>query len=117
MLGLKLQRHPEGIELTCPTHEVVALVSVLIQDSLQLVTPSFRALSSGDTELLEYAYPIIIRRYGLIPDSGGAGAYRGGSGTVWEVEPIDHEMMTARGGLRARPLPRDNSLAVLDQDP
>lgn len=52
----------------------------------------FGALSSGDIELLEYSYPIVIRRYGLIQDSGGAGQYRGGSGTVWEVEPIDHEM-------------------------
>ncbi|MCR8922643.1 hydantoinase B/oxoprolinase family protein [Dasania sp. GY-MA-18] len=52
----------------------------------------FGALSSGDVELLEYSYPIIIHRYGLIQDSGGAGYYRGGSGTVWEVEPIDHEM-------------------------
>ncbi len=52
----------------------------------------FGALSSGDIELLEYSYPIVIRRYGLIQDSGGAGMHRGGSGTVWEVEPIDHEM-------------------------
>ncbi|MCP8687174.1 caprolactamase subunit beta [Marinobacterium sedimentorum] len=52
----------------------------------------FGALSSGDIELLEYAYPIIIHRYGLVQDSGGAGYHRGGSGTAWEVEPIGHEM-------------------------
>ncbi len=52
----------------------------------------FGALSSGDIELLEYQYPIIIHKYGLAADSGGAGHYRGGCGTVWEVEPIDHEM-------------------------
>ena len=52
----------------------------------------FGALSSGDIELLEYQYPILIHRYGLAQDSGGAGRYRGGSGTVWEVEPLDHEM-------------------------
>lgn len=52
----------------------------------------FGALSSGDIELLEYAYPIIIHRYGLLEDSGGAGQQRGGSGTVWEVEPIGHDM-------------------------
>nr|WP_233170585.1 hydantoinase B/oxoprolinase family protein [Aquitalea sp. ASV15] len=52
----------------------------------------FGALSSGDVELLEYAYPIIIHRYGLLTDSAGAGRFRGGSGTVWEVEPIGHEM-------------------------
>lgn len=52
----------------------------------------FGALSSGDVELLEYSYPILIHKYGLIPDSGGAGEYRGGSGTQWEVEPLGHTM-------------------------
>lgn len=52
----------------------------------------FGALTSGDIEVLEYSYPIIIHRYSLMTDSGGAGKYRGGSGTVWEVEPLDHEM-------------------------
>ncbi|MCF7981454.1 MAG: hydantoinase B/oxoprolinase family protein, partial [Pseudomonadales bacterium] len=52
----------------------------------------FGALSSGDVELLEYTYPIIIHRYGLVQDSAGAGRYRGGSGTAWEVEPLGHEM-------------------------
>jgi N-methylhydantoinase B len=26
-------------------------------------------------------------------DSGGAGKFRGGSGTAWEVEPLDKEML------------------------
>ena len=52
----------------------------------------FGALYSGDVETLEYSYPIQIHRYGLVQDSGGAGKYRGGCGTIWEVEPIDHEM-------------------------
>ncbi len=52
----------------------------------------FGALTSGDVELLEYSYPIIIHRYGLMTDSGGAGRYRGGSGTCWEVEPLDRDM-------------------------
>ena len=52
----------------------------------------FGALYSGDIETLEYSYPIQINRYGLVQDSGGAGKYRGGCGTVWEVEPINHEM-------------------------
>lgn len=53
----------------------------------------FGALTSGDVEILEYQYPIIIHRYGLMPDSGGAGKWRGGSGTHWEVEPL-HDPMT-----------------------
>ena len=52
----------------------------------------FGALSSGDIEIMEYSYPIQIHRYGLVQDSGGAGYHRGGCATVWEVEPLAHEM-------------------------
>lgn len=52
----------------------------------------FGALTSGDIELLEYSYPIVIHQYSLMTDSGGAGKYRGGSGTCWEVEPLDKPM-------------------------
>ena len=64
------------------------------QDGWHAVGPEccFGALTSGDIELLEYSYPIIIHQYGLMEDSGGAGEYRGGSGTAWEVEPLDSEM-------------------------
>ncbi|MGD0073676.1 MAG: hydantoinase B/oxoprolinase family protein [Candidatus Binataceae bacterium] len=58
----------------------------------------FGALSSGDIEILEYSYPIIIHRYGLVRDSGGAGKYRGGCATAWEVEPIGHEMTVVSFG-------------------
>jgi N-methylhydantoinase B len=52
----------------------------------------FGALTSGDIELLEHSYPIIIHRYSLMTDSGGAGMFRGGSGTAWEVEPMSDDM-------------------------
>lgn len=52
----------------------------------------FGALTSGDVELIEHSYPIIIHQYNLMTDSGGAGKFRGGSGTCWEVEPIDKPM-------------------------
>ncbi len=52
----------------------------------------FGALTSGDIEMLEHSYPIIIHEYGLMEDSGGAGKFRGGSGTRWEVEPLDAPM-------------------------
>jgi N-methylhydantoinase B len=58
----------------------------------------FGALYSGDIEVLEYSYPIIVHRYGLLMDSGGAGKFRGGSGTVWEVEPIGHDMTVVTFG-------------------
>ena len=52
----------------------------------------FGALTSGDIEILEYSYPIIIHEYGLMEDSAGAGKFRGGSGTRWEVEPLEEPM-------------------------
>ncbi|SFM62077.1 hydantoinase B/oxoprolinase family protein [Shimia aestuarii] len=52
----------------------------------------FGALTSGDIEMLEHSYPIIIHEYGLMEDSGGAGKFRGGSGTRWAVEPLDTDM-------------------------
>lgn len=58
----------------------------------------FGALSSGDIELLEYQYPILIHKYGLAADSGGAGKHRGGCGTVWEVEPLGHDMTVVAFG-------------------
>ena len=64
------------------------------QDGWHAVGPQscFGALTSGDVELIEYSYPIIIHQYSLMTDSGGAGKFRGGSGTCWEVEPIDEPM-------------------------
>ena len=64
------------------------------QDGWHAVGPEccFGALTSGDVELLEHSYPIIIHRYALMTDSGGAGKFRGGSGTAWEVEPLDKDM-------------------------
>ncbi len=64
------------------------------QDGWHAVGPEccFGALTSGDIELLEHSYPIIIHRYSLMTDSGGAGEFRGGSGTCWEVEPLDTDM-------------------------
>jgi N-methylhydantoinase B len=58
----------------------------------------FGALTSGDVEILEYQYPIIIHRYGLMTDSGGAGKFRGGSGTHWEVEPLRDPMTVVMFG-------------------
>jgi N-methylhydantoinase B len=52
----------------------------------------FGALTSGDIEMLEHSYPIIIHRYSMMEDSGGAGKFRGGSGARWEVEPLDSSM-------------------------
>ncbi|WP_302139427.1 caprolactamase subunit beta [Halomonas alkalicola] len=58
----------------------------------------FGALMSGDIELLEHSYPILIHRYSLMTDSGGAGERRGGSGTRLEIEPLEHTMTAVAFG-------------------
>ncbi|MBH69158.1 MAG: methylhydantoinase [Rhodospirillaceae bacterium] len=41
-------------------------------------------------EAIEMEYPLLVERYGLIEDSGGAGRYRGGLGLQRAVRPVDH---------------------------
>ena len=40
-------------------------------------------------EILEAAYPVMFRQWALRPDSGGAGAHRGGLGAIYEIEVLD----------------------------
>ena len=50
-------------------------------------------------EVLEHAYPVRVRRYGLRRDSGGAGRHRGGDGLVREIEflaPAQLTLLTTR---------------------
>ena len=63
------------------------------QDGWSAVGPSSGsgAMTSEDNELFEVAYPIRVHRYELRPDSAGAGNTRGGFGTVYEIEPLEHE--------------------------
>ena len=52
------------------------------------------AINDGDThngpsEQVEAKYPLLVERYTLRPDSGGAGRYRGGLGTEQVVQAIN----------------------------
>jgi N-methylhydantoinase B len=44
--------------------------------------------TNAPIEMVEAKYPVTFRRYGLIPDSGGAGEFRGGLGLVreWQLD-------------------------------
>ena len=51
------------------------------------------AMNDGDThnspvEMMETKYPIVVDRYALVPDSGGAGKFRGGLGAERAVRPL-----------------------------
>jgi N-methylhydantoinase B len=54
-------------------------------------------LKNTPVEITEAEIPIKIRRYGLVPDSGGAGRWRGGSGLEMEFQLFaPQSMVTAR---------------------
>jgi N-methylhydantoinase B len=44
-------------------------------------------------EFLDLSYPVRLRRYGINPDSGGPGRWRGGCGVVRELEVVAEEAM------------------------
>lgn len=60
-------------------------------------------LKNTPVEINEAEVPIRIRRYGLIPDSGGAGRFRGGSALEMEFQLFaPQSMVTARNRDRSR---------------
>lgn len=52
-------------------------------------------------EALEYAYPLLVRHYGLRGGSGGAGRQRGGDGVVREIELLGAARLTLISERRA----------------
>ncbi len=45
-------------------------------------------------EVFEHRYPVRINRYGILPDSGGAGQHRGGNGSYREYELLNDANMS-----------------------
>ncbi|WP_109487427.1 hydantoinase B/oxoprolinase family protein [Occallatibacter savannae] len=52
-------------------------------------------------EALEYAYPFRMIRYGIRPNSGGAGKHRGGDGLIREIELLGDAQVTLLADRRA----------------
>ena len=57
----------------------------------------FVAQENYPVEFLEGGYPVRLRKYGVVPDSGGPGRWRGGTGIIREYEILADE---ARFALR-----------------
>ena len=55
----------------------------------------FVAQENYPVEFLEAGYPVIMHAYGIAPDTGGPGRYRGGCGIVREYEILAEETMVA----------------------
>ena len=55
----------------------------------------FVAQENYPVEFLEAGYPIRLRQYGVVPDSGGPGRWRGGTGIIREYEILADEALLA----------------------
>ena len=55
----------------------------------------FVAQENYPVEFLEVGYPVRLRTYGIVRDSGGAGRFRGGCGIVREYEILAEDAMLA----------------------
>ena len=57
-------------------------------------------------EILEAAYPVQFTQWGLRPDSGGDGQYRGGLGAVYEIELLEEKATAFLFGERGKYAPQ-----------
>src|SRR5215469_15988372 len=65
------------------------------KDGINAVASTISNMMNTPVEMLEMAFPLRIEEYSLVPDSGGAGTWRGGLGArrVWRV--LGHEAHAA----------------------
>lgn len=57
------------------------------KDGINAISSGIANTMNTPIEVLEASFPVRVERYAIVPDSGGAGRYRGGCGTerVWRV--------------------------------
>ena len=72
------------------------------EDGLDGVQVHVTNTSNLPVESLEHAFPLLVERYEFLPDSGGAGQFRGGLGLRRDVRVIDHEATFSAHGDRHR---------------
>ncbi len=71
-------------------------------DGLQHGNAPISTATIPPLEILEAAYPIAFRQWALRPDSGGAGAHRGGLGAIYEIELLEESAEAFLFGERGR---------------
>ncbi len=65
----------------------MALARGPVKDGINAVASTVSNMMNTPIEILEMSFPLRVEEYSLVPDSGGAGAWRGGLGVrrVWRV--------------------------------
>ncbi len=74
------------------------------RDGMDAVQVHITNTSNLPVEALEHAFPLLVERYELAPDSGGPGEFRGGLGVVRAVRVLEGEAtFSAHGDRHERP--------------
>ena len=69
-------------------------------DGLDGVQVHITNTSNLPVECLEHAFPLLVERYEFVPDSGGAGEFRGGLGLRRDIRVVGHEATFSAHGDR-----------------
>jgi N-methylhydantoinase B len=76
------------------------------KDGLDAVHVYSTNTSNLPVEVLESEYPLLVEQYSMVPDSGGAGKYRGGLGIRRDIRALYEAFLTTRSeGHISRPWP------------
>ncbi|SEG68270.1 hydantoinase B/oxoprolinase family protein [Bosea lathyri] len=73
------------------------------KDGIEGISNPAANLSNQPIEMVETDMPVEVLRYGLVPDSGGAGEFRGGLAFVREFRFLSDARFTLRGDRRDHP--------------
>ncbi len=72
------------------------------QDGMDGVHTNMTNTRNTPVEVIEIAYPLRVDRYGLVPDTEGAGRFRGGVGLTRELTVLNHRPTISWGSDRLK---------------
>ena len=67
------------------------MVAIINKDGIDGVHTNMTNTRNTPIEVIENSYPLLIRKYALRQDTGGAGKFRGGTGLVREIKILNKE--------------------------
>jgi N-methylhydantoinase B len=67
------------------------------QDGMDGVHTNMTNTRNTPVEVIEIAYPLLVNKYSLVPDTDGPGKFRGGLGLTRELEVLDHAPVMSLG--------------------
>lgn len=74
--------------------------AVFNQDGMDGVHTNMTNTRNTPAEVIEIAYPLLVNRYSLVPETDGPGRFRGGLGLARELTVIDHTPTMSLGSDR-----------------